>query len=149
MATTGTKGFKSILYYGDSDPASSAIAQIYELPDELTEEQDDLDITSSDSPVETATGAVWEESIPGGIIKTGEFSVDIVFKKSDTATLKGLRGKIKYFKIGIPDGTAGAIASYWKGQGYIKKFGQNFGRGDAVRTKMTFKRSGEWTFTAG
>ena len=130
MASSGTKGYGSKLYYGATSGAiTTPIGQI--LDSNAPEEQaDDIEITNSDST------AGYKEYIPG-LIDGGEYSTEVIYTTAIETTLRSLVAVQKWFKLTLPDNHT------YTWYGYVKSLGTSVPVNDAIKSSITIKASGK------
>ena len=134
MAGLLTKGVQ--LSYGSSSSSYTALTNLQEYPD-LGGTADSVEVTTLDDAAHTFIN---------GLLSYGD-SLDFVFlyDKTQFATLNTLTGS-KYWKVGIPDGSAGAISTTITFQGECSVQLDGKGTNEAMTYTLSIKPNTAFTF---
>ncbi len=137
-ASVASKGYGSTLGHSVDGVAYTAVAQTVDLSGPEPE-VGEVNITNNDSPDNT------KEYLPG-MIEPDELEFEVIYKKTQAATLYGLFGNgiVYFWQITYPDN------SNWKFKGFLNAFGTEAPTEDeAIRNTVGIKLTSKPTFTAG
>lgn len=134
MAGLLTKGVQ--LSYGTSNSSYTVLTNLQEYPD-LGGSADSVEVTTLDDAAHTFIN---------GLLSYGD-NLDFVFlyDKTQFATLRALTGS-KYWKVGIPDGTNGAISTTITFQGECSVRLNGKGTNEAITYTLSIKPNTAFTF---
>ena len=137
MSTNARIGKGTTLSYGDSgsDSTFTALAEVVDMPMPEISTPPKVDATHYES-------GEYKDYVSPGFKDVGDMEIEINYEASQTETLIGLVGQVKYWMVTLPD-TATFIFP-----GFVSKLGGSIPKENVIKQKITLAITGAIAYNA-